>query len=70
MKHSKSRFIKEARRVGTGAVFNRTYQVRGESVYLFLEFTIVFVLGHAPLFVVAQFIARSYASCHAYLLSV
>ena len=27
----------------TGAVKNRTYQVRGESVYLFLEFTIVLV---------------------------
>ena len=25
----------------TGAVSNRTYQVRSESVYLFLEFTIV-----------------------------
>ena len=25
----------------TGAVANRTYQVRGESVYLFFEFTIV-----------------------------
>ncbi len=27
----------------TGAVRNRTYQVRSESVYLFLEFTIVLV---------------------------
>ena len=27
----------------TGAVKNRTYQVRGESVYLFLEFTIVII---------------------------
>ena len=25
----------------TGAVKNRTYQVRGESVYLFFEFTII-----------------------------
>ena len=30
----------------TGAVENRTYQVRGESVYLFLEFTISDVDDH------------------------
>ena len=53
MRHSKSRFIEDARRVGTGAVGNRTYRVGlnamwletaptgGESVYLFLEATIV-----------------------------
>ena len=53
MRHSKSRFIEDAQRVGTGAVKNRTYRVGlnavrvktaptgGESVYLFLEFTIV-----------------------------
>ena len=39
MRHSKSRFIEDARRVGTGAVSNRTYR-RGESVHLFFEFTI------------------------------
>ena len=40
MRHSKSRFIEEARRVGTGAVENRTYRGWGESVHLFFEFTI------------------------------
>ena len=40
MRHSKSRFIEDARRVGPGAVENRTYRGWGESVYLFLEFTI------------------------------
>ena len=40
MRHSKSRFIEDARRVGTGAVRNRTY--RGcASVSLFLDFTIL-----------------------------
>ena len=38
MRHSKSRFIEDARRVGTGAVANRTYR-RSESVHLFFEFT-------------------------------
>ena len=58
MRHSKSQFIEDARRVGTGAVGNRTYRVGlnvvrfltaptgGESVYLFLEFTIVKSLNH------------------------
>ncbi len=44
MRYSKSRFIEDARRVGTGAVGDSTYRGRkstgGESVYLFLEFTI------------------------------
>ena len=40
MRHSKSRFIEDARRVGTGAVKNRTYR-RGENIHLFfLEFTL------------------------------
>ena len=41
MRHSKSRFIEDARRVGTGAVKNRTYRGWGESVHLFFEFTIM-----------------------------
>ena len=48
MRHSKSQFIADARRVGTGAVGNRTYRVGlnagrlGSRTYrpLFLDFTI------------------------------
>ena len=39
MGHSKSRFIEDARRVGTGTV-RKPHLPGGESVYLFLEFTI------------------------------
>ena len=44
------------------AVRLETAPTGGESVYLFLEFTIVFCFGSCPRFVVAQFIACSYAS--------
>ena len=43
MRHSKSRFIEDARRVGTGAV-RKPHLPGGESVYLFLEFTKILAL--------------------------
>ena len=40
MRHSKSRFIEEARRVGTGAVANRTYRGAKVSSWV-LGFTVL-----------------------------